>query len=135
MRGLVVIAVVASLVWCPIRCLATAVPSSNAVEVKSPPKCACCCHRSESPASSKNFSESSDESQPCACADCVCDGALRTAVNDVTIALLVFAINRIATEALEFSATSIDDTYAADVPIRRTPTGADLVILLGELRR
>lgn len=136
-RSFLILAVIASLVWCPMWCLAGVASSiSTAAEKPAPRKCACCRHRSadtEKPASSS--STPVEQSDDCDCPDCLCKGAVLTSDVPVDAVVAIAPLNVVATEALDFSAAPFVAADRFDVPIPSARSGSDLVVLYGNMRR
>jgi len=137
LRGLLILTVIASLVWCPIRCLASAAPSvSDATEKSTPRKCACCRYRAadaETPASKS--SPPAQQSDDCNCPDCLCKGAVLGSEVPVDVAVSIAPLNVVATDALDFYDVPRFDADLFDVPIPSARSGSDLVVLYGNMRR
>lgn len=137
LRGFLILTVIASLVWCPIRCLAGATPSvSTDTERPTPRKCACCRHRVidvEKPITKP--STPIQQSGDCDCPDCLCNGAVLGSGVFVDATVALAPLNVIATDSLGFDVISTFDGDLLNVPIRSAPSGREIVVLFGNLRR
>lgn len=137
LRGFLILTVITSLVWCPVRCLASSVPSiSTATEKPSPRKCACC--RQHAANVEKPGSQSStpiQHSDDCDCHDCLCKGAVLGHDMPADAAVAIAPLNIVATDALGFDMLPAVDSDLFDVPIRSALSGSEIVVLYGNLRR
>lgn len=137
LRGLLILTVVASLVWCPVRCLASVASSvSSVTEKPAARKCACCRHRAaDAETAASKPSTPIQQSGDCDCPDCLCKGAVLGSNVPVDVAVAITPLNIVATEALGFSDVPCLDADLFDVPIPSARSGSDLVVLYGNMRR
>ena len=137
LRGLLTLTVVASLVCCPLRCLAGVELSvSTATEKTAPRKCSCCRHRAaDTETASSKSSSPVERSGDCDCANCLCEGAVLGSNVPVDAFVAIAPLNVVATDALEVSIAPPFDGDLLEVPIRSGLTGREIVVLYGNLRR
>jgi hypothetical protein len=144
LRWLLILGLVASLLWCPLRCFAAPVGGIARSESPGKPdaarKCTCCRHCEKSrPTQAKEplTSEQPLDSDDCNCGDCLCRGAVVKKLDD--IAGLTSATH--ATLAL-ISLEPIDASLRLDHAVpwfrfseRASPSGREVSIRYGNLRR
>lgn len=137
LRSLLILTVVASLVWCPVHCLAGVEPSvSTATEKSAPRKCSCCRHRTDAAeTASPKSSAPTERSGDCDCSNCLCEGAVLGSDVPVDAFVAITSLNVVATDAFEISVAPLIDGGLLEVPIRSAPSGREIVVLYGNLRR
>jgi len=78
-------------------------------------------------------SEESDTN--CNCSDCLCDGAIVTPMQQLADAVAETVLAVVEYHDLAGQPSSDFDRDRCDLPIRSAPTGREVVILHGNLRR
>lgn len=134
-RCLLISATVVALLWCPFRCLEAAAIGCGGHEpaAQASDRCACCtqnedCDGPESPLPTQ-------DPEGCQCPDCVCEGALVNGHSLIGVLMMMPALNTLATSALVVPGLVLDCREVLDEWRLFTPSGPDLVILYGNIRR
>jgi hypothetical protein len=134
-QRLLISATVLALLWCPFRCLEAAALGCGGHEpaTQTSHRCACCTQNEgcDGPKSSVPM----HHSEGCQCPDCVCEGAVVDGHALIGVLMMMPALNTLATSALVVPGLVMDCREVLDEWRLFTPSGPDLVILYGNIRR